>query len=982
MSRTLVRYTIPLDSSSQSHRLGVNSLAIDPSGSGTLYSAGRDGIIAAWNLNMSLSHIPNKYDDTRTELQVASIEGDTTFKRGIQAHTNWVNQIAISPDYQSIYSCSSDTFIKCWRPNAYAADQAATLGSHTDYVKCLVPSKSHGEWVATAGLDRNILMWDTNGSGEKMRIDASSIDGGMQQSVYSLAAGPNLVASGGIEKVIRVWDTRSGSRITKFVGHTDNVRSLMCSEDGRIFISAASDTTIKIWDLTAGRCLHTLNVHADPVWTLASDHPQLAVFHSADRSGLILKNDLRPQTSGGNDGECNAICRETSGVNSLAQIGANLFAATASSSINRWKDLEVMPTNPFEDPGEALSRIESSASCASNTPNLGPRGHPSFRLHRKPPLQSLASMTKASSSVVTSKTDHENQGDPLRRARLRSRTSVVSLLAEVENDVSSLVELKPLRTIPEDTIQGQAGLIAYDVLSDRRRVLTRDTDGKVKMWDITECRQISDFGLADIGQVADKMRSEAAVGSWCSVNTRMGALTVEMDPRSLLDAETYLDAIASSETLDFEARNQRFNLGKWMLKSLFEGVIEAEKARDATECAKLRHRRPARLNLGDLSNNRHLPASQEASNTNLATPTFGSRNPYASAMSTPGASIGLATPAPIYNPKPNGNGHKSEGSVSSLASGKDSVSSPTTPGDYFSSPHGSRDPDATPTANAAELSAPGDSQPKTPGGSLMKNMKWLRSSKSNKLPTTTPENKKQSFSQEGLPVSTPTSATSSPSQKPDEPPKNFRQLVEQNRKRFVEASLKIKSDNSEQPSTWMAVLERMPQLKIPPNVEISLANFQPGEGEAKDIYRGTVGGLAGDLDNLTPLLPLYIGQILLLNDIPAHMQNLEGNKHYFSFVPHAKSKLLDPFNTPSGGGMMRLGAARSLRIRKALTYISQRLSQEVVENEGAGRNEEEWLEIVVNGTPVDPDWTLMMTRRHLWKQGGDMKLEYKLKSEH
>jgi len=33
-------------------------------------------------------------------------------------------------------------------------------------------------------------------------------------------------------QIIRVWDPRSGQRITKFAGHTDNIRALLVSESG------------------------------------------------------------------------------------------------------------------------------------------------------------------------------------------------------------------------------------------------------------------------------------------------------------------------------------------------------------------------------------------------------------------------------------------------------------------------------------------------------------------------------------------------------------------------------------------------------------------------------------------------------------------------------------------------------------------------------------------------------------------------------
>lgn len=43
----------------------------------------------------------------------------------------------------------------------------------------------------------------------------------------------HLLATGGPERVIRTWDPRSGKRTGKLVGHTDNIRAILMSEDGR-----------------------------------------------------------------------------------------------------------------------------------------------------------------------------------------------------------------------------------------------------------------------------------------------------------------------------------------------------------------------------------------------------------------------------------------------------------------------------------------------------------------------------------------------------------------------------------------------------------------------------------------------------------------------------------------------------------------------------------------------------------------------------
>lgn len=54
-------------------------------------------------------------------------------------------------------------------------------------------------------------------------------------SIYALAVNPTgtLLASGSPEKVVRLWDPRSGKRISKLTGHTDNIRALLISDDGQ-----------------------------------------------------------------------------------------------------------------------------------------------------------------------------------------------------------------------------------------------------------------------------------------------------------------------------------------------------------------------------------------------------------------------------------------------------------------------------------------------------------------------------------------------------------------------------------------------------------------------------------------------------------------------------------------------------------------------------------------------------------------------------
>jgi WD repeat-containing protein 48 len=136
----------------------------------------------------------------------------------------------------AVVSCSSDETVKAWNPHdgAGAAD-TVVLGRHMDYVQCLAHSKQQ-KWVASGGFDRMIKLWDLNRERQDPIITLSPPEeSNTKASVYAIAtdAAGSFIASGSPEKVIRLWDPRSGKRTGKLVGHTDNIRSILLSEDGR-----------------------------------------------------------------------------------------------------------------------------------------------------------------------------------------------------------------------------------------------------------------------------------------------------------------------------------------------------------------------------------------------------------------------------------------------------------------------------------------------------------------------------------------------------------------------------------------------------------------------------------------------------------------------------------------------------------------------------------------------------------------------------
>jgi hypothetical protein len=82
-----------------------------------------------------------------------------------------------------------------------------------------------------------------------------------------VALSDGRLISGSDDKVVRIWDTVSGSCIGSLKGHEEPVSSLAVLGDGRL-ASGSDDETIRLWDLESGKCTAVLRGHAGGVASL------------------------------------------------------------------------------------------------------------------------------------------------------------------------------------------------------------------------------------------------------------------------------------------------------------------------------------------------------------------------------------------------------------------------------------------------------------------------------------------------------------------------------------------------------------------------------------------------------------------------------------------------------------------------------------------------------------------------------------------
>ena len=664
------------------------------------YSGGRDGVVCAWDLHLDKPTQPPHADDdasqtktnpdgqpadkpdkpARPHIQTATSRAQT------QAHTHWINDIALAQNNTALVTASSDLLVKIWRPRiGDNDDEPAVLGKHADYVKCVASPGQQASWVASGGLDRRICLWDLQGAGNILEIDVSGEEQAEKGSVYALRATHNVLASGGPESTVRLWDPRTGKNITKFVGHTDNVRAILVNESGDTVMTASSDQTVKIWSVTAGRCMHTLTMHNDSVWSLYSDVPDLSVFYSSDRSGLIVKTDLRGCTDDIDNGLSVAVAQEHGGVSKVVASNGFIWTATSSSSINRWSDIDTAasasasagdeevtsappPARPFSPSAETVRPHSSSVSTVTGANGMPVPRRATRTIPADIPAKSILRISNM--AVFPLPSPGTAPGSPIGGGAALADASAAPGSAPgpahsrkgslVPNGIDNTpVVVEPKHRLPVETIEGNCGLVKHRLLNDRRRVLTLDTAGDVILWDIIACKQIRQFGKRHLEDVEPEVNTTEAVAPWCSVDVSSGQLTVVLERYNCFDAEMYADELEDAQGSQgrdappkpgdgVEFRDDmRINLGKWVLRYLFANLVDEELARDGAYRAKFNEAIGKRLQAAEAAAAAAAPETADG----------GAEHPHAAfaaaaGMIPPTPGIGLATPLPAVGATP------------------------------------------------------------------------------------------------------------------------------------------------------------------------------------------------------------------------------------------------------------------------------------------------------------------------------------------
>jgi WD40 repeat protein len=273
------------------HSESVRAVAVDPTGglfatgsydgtvslidavSGTLKKTLRGAMGEVWTVLFGPEEGQLTCGSADGALRVWGVESGECV-RTMLGHTNWIVKTALSSDRRTLATAGNDRTLRFW--DAATGDCLNVVQGFTNTVFS-VATAAAAAGVAAGYEDGRVRVWPADGSGVR-------VFDGHRNWVLAVALNPagTVVASGGYEPHIWVYDVGRDRPARRFEGHKQWVVALGFSPDGAVLASGGYDKDVRLWDIANGTCRRVFHGHQGWVWGVAFDYTGQRVVSGGD----------------------------------------------------------------------------------------------------------------------------------------------------------------------------------------------------------------------------------------------------------------------------------------------------------------------------------------------------------------------------------------------------------------------------------------------------------------------------------------------------------------------------------------------------------------------------------------------------------------------------------------------------------------------------------------------------------------------------
>ncbi|ESP00289.1 hypothetical protein LOTGIDRAFT_225956 [Lottia gigantea] len=154
---------------------------------------------------------------------------------------------------------SYDGYARMWSTDGRLVN---TLGQHKGPIFALKWNK-RGNCILSAGVDKTTIIWDASSGSCQQQFafhNAPALDVDWQSN--------NSFASCSTDMCIHVCRLGCDRPTKTFQGHTNEVNAIKWEPQGNLLASCSDDMTLKIWSMKQDTCVHDLQAHNKEIYTI------------------------------------------------------------------------------------------------------------------------------------------------------------------------------------------------------------------------------------------------------------------------------------------------------------------------------------------------------------------------------------------------------------------------------------------------------------------------------------------------------------------------------------------------------------------------------------------------------------------------------------------------------------------------------------------------------------------------------------------
>lgn len=241
-------------------------------------------------------------------------------KFSLDGHRSTVTKVIFHPTYSVIASASEDTTIKIW--DYESGNYERTLKGHTDVVQDIAFDHL-GKMLVSCSADMSIRLWDFQDLYTCMKTLQ-----GHDHNVSSVTFTPpssDYIVSASRDKTIKIWEVSTGYCLRTLNGHRDWVRMIRIHPSGNLMASCSNDQTVFVWHINSSSSLANTQNECKFIELRGHEHVVECVSWAPDTSsssilegaGMLngLSNDTSTTTNNNNETliNNNELAKRTSG---------------------------------------------------------------------------------------------------------------------------------------------------------------------------------------------------------------------------------------------------------------------------------------------------------------------------------------------------------------------------------------------------------------------------------------------------------------------------------------------------------------------------------------------------------------------------------------------------------------------------------------------------------------------------------------------